>query len=457
LTKKPAPPKKKTCTGTCGLELPADTDHFRPRGGHRAGKLFARCRECEAKAERLRYARENPLELSAEQLKGCAAWGTSLERQAVEAFVETGSLEGAAERLRMEPRLLRGMLGELARRAARQGYSPAHDMDKTTPDGFHVKGVSTYYGADGSKRGQWVKTKADEESRVQRLLDAVAALTEPFAGTAPAPDAPTYTDEDLLCVIPIGDPHIGMHAWSAEVGEDFDLKIAERDLCTAVDHLIAVAPPAKECLIMPLGDMVHADNKSNTTTRGTPVDVDTRQSKVLGVVIRTIASCVIRALEKFDVVRLVVINGNHDDYTSLILAHTFAAFFRDNPRVIVDTSPAKFRWHRFGKVLIGMTHGDTCKRTDLPQIMACDRPQDWAETAERLWYTGHVHHETVTEMRGCTVESFRTLASSDAWHHASGYRSGRDLRLDVLHREHGRINRHIVGIRQIRAKQASGR
>ena len=35
----------------------------------------------------------------------------------------------------------------LKRKAARSGYSPAHDMTaKTVPDGFRVKGVSTWYG-----------------------------------------------------------------------------------------------------------------------------------------------------------------------------------------------------------------------------------------------------------------------------------------------------------------------
>jgi hypothetical protein len=47
------------------------------------------------------------------------------------------------------------------------------------------------------------------------------------------------------------------------------------------------------------------------------------------------------------------------------------------------------------------------------------------------------------------VETFRTLASSDAWHHHSGYRSGQDMKCDVIHREYGRTNRHVVGIRQI--------
>jgi hypothetical protein len=81
--------------------------------------------------------------------------------------------------------------------------------------------------------------------------------------------------------------------------------------------------------------------------------------------------------------------------------------------------------------------------------MACDWPQDWAETLYRYWITGHIHHDTVKELRGCVVESFRTLAPGDAWHHSKGYRSGRDMRVLVFDRERGPILRHTVGIAEI--------
>lgn len=454
-TKTEAPAGRKICRGPlheAGVEL--DVDAF---GRHARGDSHGRratCKACVSAKERERYNAR--AELAPDNLPGLIPWSNSLEREAIEAVIAAGDLARGAESLGMTPRLLRGMLQEVSRRAARRGHAPEADMTKMVPDGYHVSGVSTMYDGDGNIRAQWVKSKSDQESRAEMLIAAAQRLAEPFEGLATRVDAPVYVDEDLLAVIPFGDPHFGMFAWSRETGDDFDLKIAERDLCTAVDHLISLAPPAKQALIIPLGDLVHADNQSNTTTKGTRVDVDSRQSKVIGVVIRAIAWCVTRALEKFETVKLVVVNGNHDDYTSLILAHTFAAYFRTDPRVEVDTSPDKFRWHRFGKVLIGTTHGDTCKREDLGEIMACDQPTAWAETTTRLWYTGHIHHETVKELRGCTVESFRTLAPKDAWHHASGYRSGQDLRLDVLHREHGRVNRHIIGIQQVRAKAGRG-
>jgi predicted phosphodiesterase len=437
---------EKTCSGPCGRKLPLNEEHFAKNGVRNGKQRFcSSCRRCNMVGDPT---------VKTEHLEGAKPWATAYEREVIEAVLAAaGDVATASFKLGIAPQLLRGRLQEIERRAARQGYSPGADMTKPVPEGFHVKGVSTYYDADGNVRGQWVKSNKDQESRAEVLLAALSRLAEPFQGVA-EPVAPTaYVDEDLLCVIPFGDPHFGMQAWRAETGEDFDLKIAESDLVTAVDHLVALAPPAKQGLVVSLGDLFHSDSKKGETTRGTRVDVDSRQSKVIGVVIRAMRRCIDRALERFEHVTFVPVCGNHDDYSSLMLGHAIAGFYEREPRVTVDTSPAKFHKFRFGANLIGMTHGDTAKLEQLGEIMACDWPADWAETTSRIWLTGHVHHSTVKELRGCTVETFRTLASSDAWHHASGYRSGRDLRLDILHREFGWVNRHIVGINQIHAKQ----
>ena len=138
-----------------------------------------------------------------------------------------------------------------------------------------------------------------------------------------------------------------------------------------------------------------------------------------------------------------------DDHSALMLALCLEHHFHNEPRVMIDTSPAKFHWYRFEKNLIGVTHGDTVKMPQLPGVMAVDRKEDWGETEHRYWYTGHVHHDSLKEYPGCIVETFRTLAPRDAWHAGQGYRSGQDMKLDIFHREDGRVNRHIVGIRQV--------
>lgn len=392
-------------------------------------------------------------------LASMAAFGTPLEKLVAEAIGAHGDLVAAAASLNMTPVAVRAHLRELAARAAKRGWSPDHDMTKTVPDGYGVKGVSTMYDGDGNIRAQWVKTSRDQEHQLEALFAAVATIAEPFRGASEPAEAPTHADADLMAAYIMGDPHVGMFSWARETGNDFDTSIAERDLITAVDHLVDVAPPAATALIVNLGDFYHGDNSMNRTARsGNSLDIDTRYSKVLAIGIRIMRRIIDRALEKHERVKVITEIGNHDDNSALMLALCLASYYEREPRVEIDTSPAKFHWHRFGSNLIGVTHGDTVKAHALPGVMSVDRAKDWGETAngQRVFYTGHVHHDSAKDYPGVTVETFRTLAPADAWHAAAGYRSARDMKCDVWHREDGRIARHTIGISQVRRLQTKG-
>jgi hypothetical protein len=457
-------PDHKRCS-KCEQDLLLDIEHYRKRadGGWRNS-----CRECERKYLRgyraERFPNTSRVEHDEVLVSAIAAGGEALfsfggemERACAETTSRLCSVVDAALELGLTPTQVRAHLSELRRRAATRGYSPAHDMTKSTPEGFLVKGTSTYYKIDpdtGESRaiGQWVKTKSEEQAAIAALLAAMAGIADAWQSVAEpvSPPSPPL-DEDLLCIYPMGDPHLGMMAWGKETGEDFDLTIAEHNLCAAVDALVASAPAAKQALIINLGDFFHVDNMFGTTTAGTRVDTDTRWAKLLRVGIRAMRRCIDRALEKHESVRVICEIGNHDTHASVMLALCLEQYYEREPRVTIDPSPAKFHWLRFGVNLIGVTHGDTCKPTELPAVMACDRKQDWGETEFRYFYTGHVHHDSLKEFPGVIVETFRTLAPKDGWHASKGYRSGQDMKCDVIHRVHGRIQRNTVGVRQVAA------
>lgn len=334
-----------------------------------------------------------------------------------------------------------------ARRLAMQGYSPAHDMTRMVPSPYVVKGVSTYYDKEGKPTGQWVKSRLDNDAAEQAIREFVAHLVKDARGIAKPVPAPKVAMSDLLAVYPMGDPHFGMYAWKDESGDDFDLGIAERITRAAVDRLVASAPPAETALFLELGDFFHADSTKNATPQsGNVLDVDTRWGKVVQVGLRTMKYCVQRMLEKHQRVVARFVRGNHDPHSSFMLALAVAEFFANEPRVQVELSPSPFWYFAFGRVLIGVTHGDTTKMDALPGIMAADRPDEWGAAKHRYWYQGHIHVEDRKEFRGVSVEAFRTLAAKDAWTAGAGYRAGRDMRLIVHHREHGEIERHRCDI-----------
>lgn len=339
--------------------------------------------------------------------------------------------------------------------AARRGLSPAHGMVAEVPEGFHVRGVSTLYTTDEDgvrhQRSQWVKSSRDHEEQTQALVDAIKSAFADTGRISPI-RAPEINNTDLLSAYLIGDAHFGMHSWHRETGESFDLVKAKANLVTAMASLVETSPYSSECMIVQVGDFLHADSFASATPKsGNRLDVDGRLPKVIRAAIKALCELIEMALRKHNTVRVYCLEGNHDPVGSLVLSIALAMRYERERRVIVETEvpSTKFHYHRFGENLIGLTHGDTAKKEQLGPIMAVDRAKDWGDTKYHHWYTGHIHHDSVREFHGVVVESIRTLAPRDAWHHVSGYRSGRDMKCDVIHRQYGRINRHTIGIERI--------
>jgi hypothetical protein len=367
---------------------------------------------------------------------------TVAQLEVLEAIHKHGTQRRAAEVLGKSRGTIGNTLEAVKRKAALKGYAPDHNMTRTVPDGFKLRGVSTLYDKEGKLAAQWVKSSADDDRQAEILKEFAASLAEGVKGLAPITLAPAHTTDSLLSVYKMGDPHFGALAWAQEVGEDFDLAIAEKLTCGAIDRLVATAPASKVGLLLNLGDMFHADNQRNVTQSGHQLDVDGRWAKIQQVGLRAMLYCVRRLLEKHEKVIFRINRGNHDGHSSYALSLMVSCYFHNEPRVEVDLSPSVTWYLQFGKCLIASTHGDTLKEKDMLGVMAADRPKEWGDTLHRVWYVGHVHHKHIKEYPGGVIEYVRTLAARDSWHFGQGYRAGRDMELVVHHKEHGEVERH---------------
>ena len=371
------------------------------------------------------------------------------QRTRVKLYNELGTVERVASSLGVSHQAVSKSLRVVKKRAAAKGMAPEANMIHLAGEGFNVKGVSTLYGDDGQVKVQWVKTQNQGYSP-EEIADAFNESLADF--TACPIKAPKEVDADLLSVYPMGDPHIGMLAHRDESGEDFDLKIATRDLQRATKALVDRSPASENALILNLGDFFHSDSPSNRTARsGNALDVDGRWFKVLNVGIDLMIELTISALEKHKHVTVKNIIGNHDDTSSIMLSVAMEKYFRNEDRVTIDVQPSKFWYYTFGDVLIGSTHGDTAKPEKLPGIMAADKPKEWGDAEYRYWYTGHIHNKQAMEFPGVIWESFRTLAGKDAWHSGAGYRSGRDMSCIIHHKEYGEIGRNTASLKLVRS------
>jgi hypothetical protein len=268
------------------------------------------------------------------------------------------------------------------------------------------------------------------------VVDSIDGLITRLESIAPHFVAPpiggaTSQGPAHLCVVDLVDAHFGKLAWAAETGQDYDLKIAESLYRNAVSAILRRLEGFQVGqFLLPIGsDFLHVDSALNQTAGGTPQDVDGRLTKIL----ETASIAVISAIEAMAAVapvRAVYVPGNHDRVMSYTLCREIAAWFRNHPNVEVDKSPTARKYHRFHKILIGLTHGSEERHSSLPTIMATERPHDWAASLVREWHIGHLHksrrvdHTAADTIDGVVVRTLRSLSAVDAWHYRRGYVGG---------------------------------
>ena len=318
-------------------------------------------------------------------------------------------------------------------------------IKKLVPDGYLVKGTSTMIDAEGNEKIRWVKTSIDNE-RLEVLMEKAR---EAFCSELPKADSVNHSgnevNSELMTLYPIFDIHIGMMAHRHESGENYDTNTAEKLMGSYFDHAISVSPASEKAVILVGGDFLHSDGlEAVTPASGHCLDQDSRYAKLVYVAIRSIRGAVEKMLKKHKEVEIQIIEGNHDQSGMIWLRAAMAAFYENENRVFVDTSPAIMHKTRFGSTLLGYTHGHTMKKAEgRLAAMATDYRKDFGECEFVYCHSGHFHHAAVTE---CTLgidEVHPALASKDAYAARGGWRSYRQAAAIVYHKNFGEVGRHI--------------
>lgn len=353
------------------------------------------------------------------------------------AIRQHGSNRAAAKALGLNPRSVERRRARLAQR----GWSPEHDMTKTVPDGFTVKGVSTLYKDDGSIAAQWVKSTQDTAAREAMLNAAAEALASEIPRAKPA-NAPSRTSSELLNAYIITDYHLGMLSWHEETGDDWDTAIAETMLVEWFRQAVRAAPPAKVGMFVQLGDFLHWDGLDAVTPAAKHLlDADTRFQKLVRVAIRCIRQVIAMLLEKHELVHVIMAEGNHDPASSIWLREWFTALYENEPRISVDRSPDPYYCYEHGKTSLFFHHGHKRKVGNIDDIFVAKFREVFGRTKHSYAHMGHLHHIDVKETNLMVVEQHRTLAGADAYASRGGWMSGRDAQVITYHTGHGEVGR----------------
>jgi hypothetical protein len=381
-----------------------------------------------------------------DDLTGLVEFAAPKQRQILEARIAGESWAWIQNKYGVEAGNARKMIASLKRRASRLGWSPAHNMTHTVPEGYTVKGVSTLYDADGNVTQQWVKSQADRDRQMQILADRIEAGDtgfRPYKSTK----APAKTDDRLLSLLTITDFHMGMYAWDAESGEDWDLAISRQVFLDAVDSLIKASPPAGIGVLNQLGDFLHYDSLlAVTPSSGHILDADTRYGKLVDLTMSVMAEAVRMMLRRFARVHVIQAEGNHDQAGSIWLRKHIKHLFKDEPRVTVDDTEFPYHAYLHGETMLGFHHGHKVKMGQLHKLFSSEPRYRamWGQATHTYIHTGHYHHEKVIEDGGAIAEQHPTLAARDAYAARGGWVSRRGAKVITYDTIDGEVHRVTV-------------
>ena len=340
----------------------------------------------------------------------------------------------------------RKTLEGLKRRAVRQGYSPDHDMTHTTPEGMFVKGLSSLYDSEGNLKAQWVKSATDQARQIEILLDRIENGCngfKPFKPTA----ARRRSNDNLLSLLTITDFHLGMYAYEAETGDDWDINIARDVFLNAIHQMVNAAPVSRVGMLNQLGDFLHWDGLlAVTPMSGHVLDADTRYEKLVDLSMEIMAQAVKIMLKKFPEVHVIQAEGNHDMAGSVWMRKHMKHIFANEPRVTVDDSAIHCYAYLHGETMLGFHHGHKVKLASLPKLFSSE-PRFramWGKAKQTYIHTGHLHHEKVVEDGGAIAEQHPTLAGRDAYAARGGWVSQRGAKMITYDKIDGEIHRITV-------------
>lgn len=373
----------------------------------------------------------------------------------------------AARRLGIDPKTLRDTLKIAAERglmldhpAAMPGFrisqvtegpngqsiqqKPEYGEQFKVPTGHRVKGVSALVNPDGAEMLKWVKTTEDGAQREAAMRAAVDALKEELPRAEAVLPVPRC-NEELLNQYTITDLHLGMLSWGEETGADWDLQIAERLILAWFAAAIAQSPNAAMAVLAQLGDLLHHDAKvSVTPAHGHVLDADSRLQKMIRVAIRIIRQIVRMLLEKHERVHVIMADANHDEAGGAWLRELFAAFYEDEPRVTVETSPKTYCAVKHGLTSLFYHHGHKKKIKDVDAVFAGMFREMFGSTKFSYGHTGHLHSDEMISTNLMKVERHETLAAPDAYAANGGWLSGRSAKVITYSKRFGEVGRITI-------------
>ena len=213
-------------------------------------------------------------------------------------------------------------------------------------------------------------------------------------------------------------------------GDKYSLKIAEKRLLNAIEHLLYRAQGyyIDKILFIVGHDLLNSDGDwpIPATTKGTPQFNSDYHIDIYRCA-RKLMIKAIDILSEVADVHVMVVPGNHDRESVMHLGDTLELYYEKNKNVKVDNKDCLMKAIPYGNNLIISDHGDGPKINDLPSIIAQRFKNLWSDTVYVEVHRGHYHTNKATklqaieELNGITVRNLSSMSATDYWHDSKGF------------------------------------
>lgn len=227
---------------------------------------------------------------------------------------------------------------------------------------------------------------------------------------------------DKLFVPCFYDVHFGKLGWHGELGENenYDLEIAKkRFLDNSYSYIDDIQDKGIEKILYVIGqDFIHSEPDGSTINK-TKQDCDGRYQKIF----QTACEALIESIESFaDIapVDVVLVQGNHSETSEFFMAEFIRAYFRNDSRIKVDSSPVLRKYYRYGETLLGLSHGEY-EGKRIWELMPAEAKEFWGLTTFHEFLLGHLHSESTQGNSSVIIRRIPSICGVDAWSKKMGY------------------------------------
>lgn len=230
-----------------------------------------------------------------------------------------------------------------------------------------------------------------------------------------------YDENGDILVLPIADFHYGLYSDMLSTGNDYNLEIAERLFYYVLNDVInrTKYKKFKKVVFIVGNDFVNSDNLSNTTTKGTPQD----NTSLWFTIVERATQLIVDGIDILSIIApvdVLYVTSNHDLHTMFGIMQTIKAYYRNEEKVSIDTSPLPRKYYKFGKTMLSLSHDIKVK--EALKIISTEAKKDWSDCEHIICMLAHLHQSMIYDKQGyLEIMRLPTISGFSRWTNTMGY------------------------------------